>query len=302
MLSVIFEAAFIEDAVFRFVAEKEKNSGPDTLDSFYSERNQIYELASAAERDKSFQKFYEKMFLNLGLRGLFDDIFSEFRLLDQPQLVIYVRRVYSKKDEGADLFRDGELLNVLLTIQPMRVANQEYLKAFLRHEIMHICDMLDPAFRYNPSLELNALNDTEENLIRERFRILWAMFIDVRTALNGLTPLWSVEKHRRDFDRAFQFWSEDERSIVLNRLTSGELFTHKELLEWSMDRRLTKHLGEGGLLCPICLLPSFTAADKDVSYFPEVVKYIKEDRPDWELKMGICAQCFDLYSSRMKVA
>ena len=302
MSKIIFEAAFIEDAVFRFAAEKETRGNKEGLDSFYSQRNVIYEIPSAVERDQSFQQFYEKKFLEFGLRRLFDGIFLEFPFLDQPKLSIYVKRVYSKKDESAELFRDGDALNVLVTIQPVRVNDQEYLKAFLRHELMHISDMLDPAFQYNPAVQLNALNDTEENLVRERFRILWAIFIDARTFRKGLTPLWPIEKYERDFGKAFQFWAKDERNQVLDRLTSGESFTHSDLLHWSMDYRLTKNLGEGGLLCPVCLLPAYTTADKDVFCSPDVVERIKTDRPDWKEAMGICSQCFDLYSSRIKVA
>ena len=54
------------------------------------------------------------------------------------------------------------------------------LTEFLRRELLHVADMCDPAFAYSPTPELGGSCQTDNDLIRDRFRLLWDAFVEAR--------------------------------------------------------------------------------------------------------------------------
>ncbi|MBI4431834.1 MAG: hypothetical protein HY587_09015 [Candidatus Omnitrophica bacterium] len=301
MAKVFFDDAFIEGSVFAYLNDVGKCCEQASLTHFYGERDRLYEISSLEEREAAFRTFYERAFVDTGLRRIFDEVISEFPFLNQLQVTIIVKPAHTRKDEEAELFHDDSQLTVLIAIQPFRVMDRDYLQAFLRHELMHVSDMLDPDFHYDPAVKLPALNDPDENLIRERFRVLWALYVDARINRKGCRPFWPMEKYKRDLEITFRFWTQEERNVVAERLLSTDRLTQADLIHWATDTRLTKTIGEGGLICPICRLPTHAGITESITRHTEIIQAIRSDRTDWDVSMGICPQCFDLYASKVKV-
>jgi hypothetical protein len=81
-------------------------------------------------------------------------------LQEQPLIGAHVERCFvvgatQAKEEGAELFvapdqkeNSHGRRTLRLLIRPESLLNAEDLRTFLRHELFHISDMLDPAFSY----------------------------------------------------------------------------------------------------------------------------------------------------------
>ncbi len=301
MPKIIFDDWFIEESVFRYAVYLEQRQSSASVRDFCTERETLYNTNSGKERENAFRSFYQKWFASFGLKDIFYNVFSEFPLLNKPEVALRIKSVYSRKDESSELFRGEKFLTVLVTLQCERITQPEYLKAFLRHELMHASDMIDEKFCYDAAIGIHSVNDTEENLIRERFRILWAMYVDARIQLRGFTPLWPREKYSKDIGAAFRSWPKEEIGRMLRQLESEQAFKQIDLIRWSTDARLTKNLGEGGLVCPVCGLSSYSNSDTKSADGANVIKTIQKAYPAWRPEMGICPQCFDLCASRTKV-
>ena len=62
------------------------------------------------------------------------------------------------------------------------------LTRYCRHELMHIHDMLDPTFGYDPDTRVGQ-NPGEETLILHRYRMLWNISVDSRLTVMGKEPM-----------------------------------------------------------------------------------------------------------------
>ena len=113
-----FEPAFVEGAVFWSVKSLQERGDRLFSRSFNTENDILYERHGD---EKDFSELFEKNFEKLGLKASFESIFSEFPLLDDSRVTIFVRSVFSRKQEGAELYIEGELRTVVLEIQAERI-------------------------------------------------------------------------------------------------------------------------------------------------------------------------------------
>lgn len=176
-----FETAFVEEAVFMVVKNHEETGNfRQRIALFHQERDPIYETVSESDREVEFREFYEHYFTQLGLRCLFEEVFAEFPLWVNSKLPIFIRQTSNPKQEGAELYVTGEIKTIIIKLRVTKIMDKLSLQSFLRQELMHISDMLDPAFQYSPSAPLGGSSEVEENLIRDRFRQLWNEYVAMR--------------------------------------------------------------------------------------------------------------------------
>ncbi len=176
-----FEAAFVEEAVFLVIKNHEETGNFHALvELFYQQKDPIYETVSESDRDVEFRKFYEHYFTQLGLRCLFEELFAEFPLLANSKLPIFIRQTSNPKQEGAEIYTTGEIKTAIVKLRVTKILDKPSLQSFLRQELMHISDMLDPVFQYSPEAPLGGSSEVEENLIRDRFRQLWNEYAAMR--------------------------------------------------------------------------------------------------------------------------
>src|SRR3989338_1153374 len=297
-LQINFDLTFIEEAVFLSMRTKQ---GDKPYRDFCNEKEKIYQKdVSGDERDKAFKLLYDRYFCSLGLEDFFKNICKDFPLLSQPEIRVVVKRVWNRKHEEAELYVQPHQKTVYLGILVRRVLDLTFLESFLRHELVRISDMLAQDFQYSPHPDLGGKNEIENNLIRERFRLLWDFYIDARLKRRGFPTSKPYEKQKEEFERRFFFLAVPELEQILYKLEGCESLMQIDLLSWAGDPRSLKVLGEGGLRCPLCGFTSFGPVKQwDAQTFP-VVNVIKKDYPLWEPSQGICPQCFDLYSLRIK--
>lgn len=293
-----FDPTFIEEAVFLLMRIKQ---GDKLYKDFYNEKEEIYQKdISGDECDQAFKLFYEKYFCCLGLEDFFKNICKDFSHLYKPEIRVVVKRVWDKKQEEAELYVQPQQKTVYLGILVRRILDLNFLESFLRHELTRISDMLSFDFQYFPHPVFGGKNEIENNLVRDRFRLLWDFYIDARLREKGFKTSKSDEEQKEEFERKFFFLTPLEREQILYKIQGCESLRQLDLLNWAGDPRSIKVLGEGGLRCPLCDFTSFDPIKHwDIETLP-VVDAIKKDYPYWDASQGICPQCFDLYSLKIK--
>src|SRR3989338_7975483 len=289
-LQINFDLTFIEEAVFLLMRTKQEDK---LFRDFCNEKEEIYQKdVSGDERDRAFKLFYDRYFCSLGLEDFFKNICKDFPLLSQPEIRVVVKRVWNRKHEEAELYVQPHQKTVYLGILVHRVLDLTFLESFLRHELVRISDMLSFDFQYSPHPGLGGKNEIENNLIRERFRLLWDFYIDARLRGKGFKTLKSYADQREEFDRKFFFLTPSEREPVLGQIQNCESLMQMDLLNWAGDPRSLKVLGEGGLRCPLCDFTSFDPVEHWGADRFAVVNEIRKDYPLWDPKQGVCPQCF----------
>lgn len=293
------DPALVEETVFLEMRRRATAGDRRLAEAFLSQRSRLYSAAGAAEaREAQFRQLAERYFHELGLSALVTTRFDEFPLMTAQVQMARVQRVWSRKEERVELYMRPPTL--LLGLQAARYLHREELVAFLRHELMHISDMLDPSFAYEPHPALGGECDTEQDLIRERFRLLWNVWVAGRMRRNAW-PLPDAERNRREFDRAFASWQPHRREAVCQDLGSRTRCTQRELLELAQDERLTRMLGAGGVRCPLCHFPTRDGVRTWDGEWALVAQAIHVDSPDWTPAHGACVQCAELYRARLCV-
>lgn len=226
-----FDPSFVEEAVFLTIASK--NDKNLDVQSFHREREKLYQDNCAKDRDAAFERLYEKYFDQVGLKSFFTQLVGDFPLLHQTNISLFVKRVWSKKEEVAQLYIQDDFKTVYIALMARRVLEPDFLSGFLRHELLRVSDMLDPQFQYTPDIDLNGNDELEDNLIRDRFRIIWDMYIDARLRKKGFSTVTPVDAQKEEFRSAFFFFSEIEQQNILLKLKGCDNLVHIDLVRWA---------------------------------------------------------------------
>jgi hypothetical protein len=222
-----FDPDFVEEAVFLYAG---RGVAPAVLVKvFHEAREGLYAQPSGEKREQAFRIFYEEYFARFGLRAIFDNILSGFPLLSGADILIYVKKVAGRKEEEAELYVDGGMKTVYIGLQAIRILEREFLESFLRFELMHVCDMLDPVFRYSPHPFAEGGVAEREN-IKNRFRLLWDIYVDSRLKKRGCRPFFVEHKRKKEFQRVFFEMNEARQEEVFSRFQNSEGLSQAELL------------------------------------------------------------------------
>jgi len=298
---IYFDSDFVEEAAFLTI--KAKGDHEEWVKKFDRIREEIYNQdISGEEKDKLFKNFSEACFLELGLHHVFEKVYAEFPLFLNSNLEIFVKRIWNKNKEDSDLYVHGNLKRVVLTLQANRILSLASLEAFLRHQLMRISDILDSNFAYSPTVELGGKNEIEDNLIRDRFRILWDMYIDARLHRKNLSTIIPEEGRKKIFEKVFSFLPSVDQEGLYQKITKGSIYTQADLLKFACHERQTNVLDKGGVRCPLC---DFVCYDLKKEWLKEdlfLIDEIQKDYPIWEPSIGLCVQCLDMYRSKMRVS
>ena len=297
-----FESDFVENAVFLAIRQYETNNPSEYAEKWHTDRNRIYSIKEDQARAKAFGQLDEEWFIRLGLRERFETMVSSFPILKDYSLMIRIRRALSRKDEGSELYIQGEMKTNLVKIQTTRLFEDNYLERFLRHEWLRVSDMLDPVFQYSPHAALSGASELEDNLIRDRYRILWNLYLSARLMKRGFDVLIPLERQRQFIEKTFSAWTREARENAFVEISEGKYRTQSDLLKLARDEKLMVPLGQGGLLCPLCHFTSFDPLDLSGLQDAVIMKEIQKDHPGWNIELGVCQNCFDLYQSKMRIA
>ncbi len=299
---VRYEPRFIEEAIF-FALRGHPEAG-----KFHKERNRLYELADLEEREHSFQDLHRAWFPHLGLANEIETALQEQPLLTSNLAACLVAYAPGMRQEGADLLvrneeglSEKERRTLRLLIRPESLLDPLVLLNFLRHELFHIADMLDPHFGYEPELPAAEAGPTYDRMLQDRYCALWDTTIEGRMVRRGWAPESVRSERCNDFARAFPMF-EEEAASMFSRFFDHESHTHGELVAIAREPRSA--IGgpwdtpQPGSRCPLCSFPTYVFTPNPESLPKETIREITQDFPEWVPSRGLCYQCADLYRAR----
>ena len=294
-----YDEELVEAAAFLCAGGRRADVPPLQIRRFNREREKPYAILAPDERNAAFFTLHLEWFREWGLEQVLLNLVDEFPLLRKSLAVLAFRKARGRNEEGAELFVSAETgRNAVVALCPERFARDEDLVPFLRHEFMHLNDMLDAAFGYSPQLHSAGQNPAHQRLTRERYRLLWDITIDGRLTHAQRATVGRHESHRAAFDRVFAFWSEARRDEIFGSLWNGTNPRHGDLLAIASDPREVKTAREPlpGALCPLCDFSTFNWADGE-ALPAEIVARITVEFPNWLPEQGLCGRCLETYEA-----
>lgn len=299
---VEYEPRLVEEAVL--LAMRDHAEG-----DFRARRECLYEIADAEARDAAFRRFHGAWFERLGLgRGI------DQALWERPSIGVAVRTCLvacasSDRQEGAELFvrpagevgSDADRRSVVIRLQPSMLLKPARLAEFLRHELLHIADMVDPRFGYEPRLPPSERGPAHEGLLRDRYRAVWDTYVDGRLARLGWAPAGIRAARLGEFTRAFPMLGEGP-GAVFERFFSAATLRHADLLAFAVEPESVLDCSSGGrppgARCSLCRFPTHAFEPAPDRLPSAVQQQIRNDFPEWNPAGGLCLQCADLYRAR----
>lgn len=299
-----YSPTLIEEAVMRFISDREEEI------VFRDERNALYHIEDSERRETAFQDFHLSWFAKLALETpLLESICSYPHIISKVDRVAIVQAP-SKKKEGAELFRrnsklysnDEKNTSILITLTPEQFCESAKLLDYLRHELQHIEDMLNPDFGYKINSSNPKVSSLIDSLFLQRYSVLWDLTVDGRLSNKEWQTSLSKEKHFEKFQQTFQL-PFGESSRLFDYFFDNPNPTHEKLedfavdpLGWLQDRRSAKDASKGN--CSLCTFSSTDLITYPEKFPEEIIELIQKENPDWKLSDPVCSHCIDNYESR----
>lgn len=299
-----YSPSLIEEAVMRFISDRKEET------VFRNGRNALYKIEDSEQRDSAFQNFHLSWFAKLALETPLVKSLCYY-----PHIISMVDRVAivqapSKKKEGAELFRKNDKLysndekntSILITLTPEQFCKPDRLLDYLRHELQHIEDMLNPNFGYKINSSNPKLSSLIDSLFLQRYSVLWDLSVDGRLSKKGWRTSLSKEKHFEKFQQTFQL-PPGESSKLFDSFFNNPNPTHEKLedfavnpLGWLQDRENAKDASKGN--CSLCTFSSTDLSTNPDLLSKEIIELIQKENQNWKLSDPVCGQCIDIYESR----
>jgi hypothetical protein len=292
-----YDEDFIEAAIQSCVGGRGRRISSLQISRFHREREKLYNILDPDERNSAFFHLHLEWFREWGVEKALIAPLAEFPLVSEALKILVFRQSRGRNDEGTELYVNeaGDRTGVL-AMRPERLGRELELKAFLRHELTHLHDMLDPVFGYEPKLPAIGPSVNQHRLARERYRLLWDITIDGRLTRAGRQTIATKDQRWLELVGAFCFWPESTQQEIFNSLWTNPTPNHRILVELVCDAR---HTGatvgpQPGAACPLCGFPTFAWAS-EARLTDAVVKTIRSEFPRWDTNHGACARCAEVY-------
>lgn len=298
-MRLLFDDELVEGVVQLCAAGTRRGVPGLQLRRFHAERERCYQVLEADARSTAFARVHLAWFGEWGFEALLAAAGGRFPSLAGALAALAFRKARGRSDEAAELYCDaGGLRRGVVALRPERFAADEPLNRFLHHELAHLADMVDEGFRYSPDVESAGRTGSELRLVRERYRVLWAVSIDGRLTQRGLATVAGESERRAECERAFAFLPAARQAELFAGLWSGRLATHGELLEVASDPRGLQgsHAPVPGADCALCGFAAFQWGDPS-ALRPAALERIRAEFPAWRETDPICARCAEMYDA-----
>jgi hypothetical protein len=307
-MRVEYDPRLLEETSFQAMRQARGNGAE--FSDFRRRSEAAYELKDPQQREHAFQALHRNIFLHFGFDKQLDEViryFPNLQKIDRLVMLLVERR----KDEEAELFsREKCQWSVVFRIRAETILQAAAFKRLAMHDFYHISDMLDPDFKYSPTMFALAMNAQQQEMLRDRFRCLWDLYIDARLAAAGQEPSQSREAHEFNFVRNFgasrlngnifellwknQYALAPDAPALLMAGSSPEKLMALVGLECS-DLDLLKGLRQFADTCPLCNCPTKDWSDpQDVGEV--VAARIRQSHPTWQSTQPFCRQCEEIYT------
>lgn len=314
-MRIEFDSKLKEQMVMQEIQRRNMENDDALEKEYHKLGDPLYDLP-VDEREEEFEKIHHKFFLRFGYEKAFSEAMERFPALKEK---IGYLNITESSEEEANIMRKNpedasDLSSIRIKMRPELFVEKESLQKTLRHELMHITDMLDKDYGY--MTKIKATNPTEECFIRDRYRVIWDIYIDSRLAKEGKDLISNKDRRFAEFQGFYQKFPYSQRVAVFEGLWNMEKMTHQEIIDMannpvelleksiSPSAEIKKNINIPGSLCPMCKFPTYHWV-KELNHGSEndkkVIDKIKEDFPAWDPAEGGCERCMELYSMKAEV-
>jgi len=232
------DPALLEDVVFLAMRCREQ-LGDQAM--FRDYRNRVDAAYDAPDDDRNreiaFRDVHADFFRELGFEQMLRDCLEEFPVLVRELDRASFLKAISRKEEGGELFvrkneedGSGPQRTAVVRLGAEVFLDSSELLTLLRREFCHISDMVDPAFGYQPALGETGDSIAQENLIRDRYRALWSVFVEARLVRAGQATDVTLQKRQRLLKRAFGGLADQDADTIIRKASDTTTLTHTDLL------------------------------------------------------------------------
>ena len=229
-IQLVLDPGLVEEAVLLAIRTSADQ------DEFRAARDALYALAEA-ESERAFTELHFGWFDRLGLDRSIRLALAELPLIARSCARCVVSRSLSARDEGADLLVNPEARGisartVLVKVRASAFGEPASMLAMLRSELLHVADMLDPDFGYEPTVKSADYGPTYGQLVRERYRVLWNVTVASRLVSRGVAGADAKAQAYQSFVAAFPMpvAAADE---AFARFFGGRTVTHAEMMSFA---------------------------------------------------------------------
>lgn len=268
MASIQYSDELIEGTVETVIRKKQEDGDNSLFVQFHGLSDNAYSIyLNPQDRAEAIRGVYKFLFSMLKLDAVAPEAIEKFPIIVRNAAAVYfVRPEDASSDESGDiLIRDGKTV-VVIKVAPNTVNDPVRFRNILNFELMHVQDMMDPAFQFTPAD--STLSKSWLDPVRLRYRLLWNIYCVSR--LEKL-PLESPRKRvdlETEFERLYGAIPAEVRARLFGKLFGVESFTHPILAELArVSANLLKFFREElpvgsfdviqGSPCPLCKFPTF---------------------------------------------
>ncbi len=295
-----YDEELVEAAVLLCATGRRRGASALQVARFNREREKLYDIPDPDDRNEAFFRLHLEWFREWGLEGFFTGPLAEFPILSEALRILAFRKSRFRSDDGAELYvKDDGARSGVVAVRTESLLQEAELAAFLRHELLHLSDMVDPDFAYQPELRVRGPSLNQQRLARERYRLLWDVTIDGRLTQAGRPAVVTRDQRWLEFTGVFAFWPEARQQKVFDCLWAGSAPTHQNL-EALVCEPLQFQTASGmrpGAPCPLCGFPTFAWAAES-SLAERVAEVIRSEFPQWTPAQGACARCAEIYRAQ----
>lgn len=299
----LYDEDLVESVVFLCASGRRKDAPPLQIRRFHHERERLYSILDPDERNAAFFRLHLSWLREWGVEKFLADIVTAFPLLTAELKALAFRKARNKSEEGAELYVNADgARHAVVAVRPERFEFDDSLVCFLNHELMHLNDMVDPAFDYSPEIHQPGQTASQQRLIRQRYRLLWDVTIDGRLIHSSRATAATLEQRRTEFDRAYSFLPDEKRAQVFESFWTNPVPRHGDLVSLASDPRElnSSHQQVPGAPCPLCGFATFHWAGV-TALRPATLAGIQKHFPAWTEGQGACLRCAEIYQSTMKL-
>jgi len=235
---VEYTPQLVEEAVFLRMQRTRPANSQCALE-WDRDREAAYAQPPGPRRDLAFVALSARAFRQLALDRPIERALRDCPSASRSLTVLYVRGAQRTRDEGAELYTspaiagsDAFRTRAILSVKPERFVDAAALERFALLELLVIDDMLDPAFRYRPSLAED-LEPARRELVRERLRESWNART-LRRASGAGVPL-DAAAIPQSFRQVFRDEADPARVGERFRRACSDALTYDDLLQLARD-------------------------------------------------------------------
>ncbi len=309
-LEIVYDQQLVDDIVYKGLAKQEASGDFALYKEYHEKRDAIYEMEEES-RPRKFRELDSDFFNRLGCDVYIKEIFDEYPDIKEKIESVHVRRATTRQNEGSNVVDEGR--KVIIRLYPeIFIEGINEIRRVIRHELMHVSDMMNKEFNYNVNEEFSP-SPMEERMMRDRYRLFWDISVDGRLVNKGLETTATRDERKREFDSFFSKIPEGSRELIFSKMWDAEEpMAHDRMVELSKDNNKVLALAAGsrsaeelieetkklgplpGTTCTLCGFPSFDWVE-EAAEDEDVVKVLKEDFPDWKPQDGVCSRCAEYY-------